>query len=64
MRNVSLVVSQGKKCEAVLQKSTPAQIRQLILYIGNDKKDKLMDLCGNWLLQNEFLNTFCDIRPV
>ena len=30
-----------------------------ILMIMNNK---LRDLCGNWLLQNDFINTFCEIR--
>ena len=25
-------------------------------------KDKLADLCGNWLLHNDFINTFCGIE--
>ena len=26
-------------------------------------KDKLTDLCGNWLLKNDITNTFCEITP-
>ena len=33
----------------------------LSLTITNIKK-KLTDLCGNWLLQNDFMNTFGEIR--
>ena len=25
-------------------------------------KDKLTDLCGNWLLHNDWINTFCEIK--
>ena len=25
-------------------------------------KDSLTDLCGHWLLQNDFINTFCEIN--
>ena len=31
----------------------------LILVI---EKDKLTDLCGKWLLQNDFKNTLCEMR--
>ena len=44
-----------------MQKSTPPQIRQLILYHTN-MKSKLADLCRNRLLQNNFLNTFCEMN--
>ena len=47
--------------EVVLQKSIPTQTRQLILYIGN-KQNQLWDLCGNWLSQNDCINTFCKIN--
>ena len=26
-------------------------------------EDTLTDLCNNWLLQNDFTNTFCEIKP-
>ena len=48
-------------CQVVPQKSIPAQIRQLI-FISVMIKDKLTDLWGNWLLQSDFTNTFCEIR--
>ena len=44
-----------------LQKSISAQIRQLILDISNTK-DKLTNLRGNWSLQNNFINTLCEIK--
>ena len=47
----------------VLQKSPPPQISQLILYTITNMKNKLTDLCGNRLLHNDFINTFCDIKP-
>ena len=37
----------------------PAQIRQLI-FITNIK-NQLTDLCGNELVHNKFINTFCEI---
>ena len=43
--------------QVVLQKSIPARICQLILY-----KNKLMDLWGNQVLQNDFVNAFCEIK--
>ena len=43
-----------------LQKSTSPQIRQLI-FITNTK-NKLTDLYGNRLLQNEFMNTLCEMN--
>ena len=42
---------------AVLQKSVPAEIRQLILQVRNDE-DTLTDLCGNILLQHDCMNAF------
>jgi hypothetical protein len=31
-------------------------------FIITDIKNKLTDLCGNWLLQNDFINTFGEIK--
>ena len=33
-----------------------------VFFISAIVKDKLTDFCGNRLLQNDFLNTFCEIR--
>jgi hypothetical protein len=43
---------------AVLQKSIPAQIRQLVLYYFK----RLTNLCGNRLIQDDFINTLCKIN--
>ena len=48
-------------CKVVLQKSIPTQIRQLI-FIWVTVKDKLTNLWGSWLLQNDFRNTLCEIN--
>ena len=50
-----------RKCSFVLQKSITAQIRQLF-FIITDTKNKSTDLCGNRLLQNDFINSFREIR--
>ena len=44
-----------------LQQSIPAQIRQLILTLVV-MTNTLTDLCGDWILQNNFVNTVCEIR--
>jgi len=33
-----------------------------VSFIITDIKNELTDLCGNSLLQNNFINTFCEIR--
>ena len=48
--------------EVVLRKPTPAQIRQLF-FISVIIKDKLTDLCGNWLLQNNFTKNLPTLDP-
>ena len=45
----------------VVQKSIPTQICQLILFRVM-MMDKLTDSCGNSLLQNDFINTLCEVR--
>ena len=35
-----------------------------VFFILVMKKDTLTDLCENWLLQNDFISAFCEIRPV
>ena len=45
----------------VVQKKIPAQIRQLI-FILLIIKDKLMNVCGNRLLQNGVIHTFCEMN--
>ena len=48
-------------CKVVLQKSIPAQIRQLVLYISNDKR--YVDVCVQRLtFADYFINTFCEIK--
>ena len=47
-------------CQVILHKA--AQIRQPILY-HYYMKDKLADFGGNSLLHNDFVYTFCEIRP-
>ena len=32
-------------------------------FIITNIKNKLTDLCGNWLLQNDFIIAFCEIKP-
>ena len=52
-----------RKClQLHFAKSIPAQIRQLILHHHSSSKNKLTNLCGNRLLQNNFINTFCEIH--
>ena len=46
-------------CEVVLKK-IPNKSVNLSLAITN-LKNKVTDLCGNWLLQNDLMNTFCAI---
>ena len=41
--------------------SIPTQICQLILYYYYHK-NTLTDLCGNRLLHNDFINTFCEMN--
>ena len=32
-------------------------------FIITNVREELTDLCGNGLLQNDFINNFCEIRP-
>ena len=48
--------------KVVLQKSIPAKFVKLF-FASDIIKNKFTDLCGNRLLQNNFLNTLCEIRP-
>ena len=41
--------------------SVPAQIRQLIFIM---MEDELTDLCGNRVLQNDLVNTSCQIKTL
>ena len=34
-----------------------------LFFISVTIKDKLADLCGNQLLKNDVINTFCEIEP-
>ena len=44
------------------QKSIPAQIRQLVLYIINNK-GQVDVLLRELTFENNFINTFCEIHP-
>ena len=44
----------------VVQNQFPHKSVSVSFIITNIKK-KMTDLCGNWLLQNKFMNTFCEI---
>ena len=46
--------------EVIFQKPIPAQIRQFILYIGNDDGS----VCGNLLMQNDFTDNVCDFNMI
>ena len=53
-------ISQRVFVEVFLQKSIPAQIRQLI-FLSSNTKNKLTNLCGNRPLQNDLINAFCEM---
>ena len=56
-------VSHTKGFKVVLQKSMLTQIVNLF-FILVVVKDKLTDLWGSWLSLNDFINTFCAIKPL
>ena len=47
--------------EIVSQMSIPEQICELVLY--NSTNEGLKDFCENGILQNNLINTLCEIRP-
>ena len=49
--------------EVVWQKSISAHTRRRVLYVTNIK-NKLTDLCGNWLLRNDSINSLSETKPL
>ena len=48
--------------KVALHKSIPAKKSVNLFFISVIINDKFADLCGNRLLQNDFMNTFCEVN--
>ena len=62
-RSVSVVKSISRKVfiKSFCKRRFPHKSVNLFFMI-TDIKSELVDLCGNWLLQNNFINTLCEIE--
>ena len=54
------LISQKAFIKSLCRSQVPHQFVDVSFTI-TDIKDKLANLCGNWLLQNDFENTLCEI---
>ena len=58
---ISRVLSRKKCSSRRFATAHPARTRQSSFYVGNNK---IGDLCGDRLLQDNFINSFCEIESV
>ena len=59
--SVNCLISHNVFLKTLCESQFPDKRVNLFL-ISEIVKDKLTDLCGNRLLQNDFINTFCEIK--